>query len=90
MSRARKVTDSASISGNLLRIYCRNNVPKGYSFVGLTQNLETKLSVIESIPAAYSWTRTNTTDFKGAIPPVPNPVFYIDHLSEQEIFASTL
>ncbi|CAI7618535.1 unnamed protein product [Penicillium bialowiezense] len=44
-----------------------NNVPKGYSFVGLTQNLETKLSAIDSIPATYSWTRTNTTDFKGNI-----------------------
>ncbi|CAG8192190.1 unnamed protein product [Penicillium salamii] len=44
-----------------------NNVPKGYSFVGLTQNLETKISAIDSIPADYSWTRTNTTEFKGNI-----------------------
>ncbi|CAG7934501.1 unnamed protein product [Penicillium olsonii] len=44
-----------------------NNVPKGYSFVGLTQNLETKLSAIDSIPTDYTWTRTNTTDFKGNI-----------------------
>lgn len=42
-----------------------NNVPKGYSFVGLTQNLEVQLSAIESIPATYDWTRTNTTAFKG-------------------------
>ncbi|CAI7675847.1 unnamed protein product, partial [Penicillium palitans] len=49
---------------NIDYVESTNNVPKGYSFVGLTQNLETKLSVIESIPAAYSWTRTNTTDFK--------------------------
>lgn len=42
-----------------------SNVPKGYSFVGLTQNLETELSAISSIPASYTWTRTNTTAFKG-------------------------
>ncbi|RAH45306.1 putative endoglucanase-1 precursor [Aspergillus brunneoviolaceus CBS 621.78] len=42
-----------------------NNVPKGYSFVGLTANLETKISAISSIPADYTWTRTNTTAFKG-------------------------
>ncbi|CRL27526.1 Glycoside hydrolase, family 12 [Penicillium camemberti] len=52
---------------NIDYVESTNNVPKGYSFVGLTQNLETKLSVIESIPAAYSWTRTNTTNFKGNI-----------------------
>lgn len=44
-----------------------NNVPKGYSFVGLTQNLETQLSAITSIPASYTWTRTNSTAFKGNI-----------------------
>ncbi|KAB8237937.1 concanavalin A-like lectin/glucanase domain-containing protein [Aspergillus alliaceus] len=44
-----------------------NNVPKGYSFVGLTQNLETKLSAINSIPSTYSWTRTNTTAYKGNV-----------------------
>lgn len=42
-----------------------DNIPKGYSFVGLTQNLENRLSDIASIPAAYSWTRTNTTAYKG-------------------------
>lgn len=45
----------------------RDNVPKGYTFVGLTQNLETKLSAIKSIPATYDWTRTNTTAYKGNI-----------------------
>ncbi|GFF55878.1 hypothetical protein CNMCM6936_002302 [Aspergillus lentulus] len=44
-----------------------SNVPKGYSFVGLTQNLETKLSAIDSIPAVYNWARTNTTYFKGNV-----------------------
>ncbi|PWY79193.1 concanavalin A-like lectin/glucanase [Aspergillus heteromorphus CBS 117.55] len=44
-----------------------NNVPKGYSFVGLTENLETRLSAIDSIPAEYVWSRTNTTAFKGNI-----------------------
>jgi hypothetical protein len=45
----------------------RNNVPKGYSFVGLTQNLEVTLSSIGSIPTTYDWTRTNTTAFKGTL-----------------------
>ncbi|MCJ1441338.1 MAG: hypothetical protein MMC23_001824 [Stictis urceolatum] len=44
-----------------------NNVPKGYSFVGLTQNLEVSLSSIASIPASYKWTRTNSTAFKGNV-----------------------
>ncbi|KAF8855027.1 putative endoglucanase-1 precursor, partial [Acephala macrosclerotiorum] len=44
-----------------------DNVPKGYSFVGLTQNLETTISAISSIPASYTWTRTNTTAFKGNV-----------------------
>ncbi|KKY29266.1 putative iron-sulfur cluster-binding rieske family domain protein [Phaeomoniella chlamydospora] len=44
-----------------------SNVPKGYSFVGLTTNLEVQLSSISSIPASYTWTRTNTTEFKGNI-----------------------
>ena len=33
----------------------------------MTQNLETKLSAIKSIPATYDWTRTNTTAYKGNI-----------------------
>lgn len=39
---------------------------KGYDFVGLTQNLETKLSDIESIPADWHWVRSNETAYKGA------------------------
>ncbi|KAL0256237.1 hypothetical protein SLS55_008629 [Diplodia seriata] len=44
-----------------------NNVPKGYSFVGLTQNLENRISDIGSIPTTYEWTRTNTTAYKGNV-----------------------
>lgn len=44
-----------------------NNVPKGYSFIGLTSNLETQISGIEAIPASYEWTRTNSTAFKGNV-----------------------
>lgn len=43
-----------------------SNVPKGYSFVGLTQNLENQISAIDSIPATYYWLRTNETEYKGA------------------------
>lgn len=42
-----------------------SNVPKGYSFVGLTENLETTISGIDSIPATYSWVRSNSTLYKG-------------------------
>ncbi|KAF4968605.1 hypothetical protein FSARC_4029 [Fusarium sarcochroum] len=40
---------------------------KGYSFVGLTQNLQTRLSDITSIPSTYAWTVSNTTAFKGNV-----------------------
>ena len=50
---------------NIQRADSTANLPKGYSFVGLTQGLETQLSAIKSIPASYSWTRTNTTAWKG-------------------------
>ncbi|GAB7359593.1 hypothetical protein MBLNU230_g6778t1 [Neophaeotheca triangularis] len=44
-----------------------DNIPKGYSFVGLTQGLETRLSDIDSIPATYHWIRRNETAYKGAV-----------------------
>ncbi|KAF6838499.1 xyloglucan-specific endo-beta-1,4-glucanase A [Colletotrichum musicola] len=40
---------------------------KGYSFIGLTQNLEVRLSEIKSIPSAYSWTAKNSTAYKGNV-----------------------
>ncbi|KAK7408137.1 hypothetical protein QQX98_009728 [Neonectria punicea] len=40
---------------------------KGYSFVGLTQNLQTRLNAIASIPTTYDWTVTNSTAFKGNV-----------------------
>lgn len=43
------------------------DVVKGYSFIGLTQNLETQLSAISSIPSTYQWTVSNTTAYKGKI-----------------------
>jgi len=52
---------------NIEYVESTDNVPKGYSFVGLTENLENKISDIASIPASYDWTRTNTTAFKGNI-----------------------
>lgn len=41
------------------------DVVKGYSFIGLTQNLETRLSDIQSIPSTYSWTVSNSSAYKG-------------------------
>ena len=38
---------------------------KGYSFVGLTQNLENKVSEIKSIPADYHWIRKKESEYKG-------------------------
>jgi xyloglucan-specific endo-beta-1,4-glucanase len=40
---------------------------KGYEFVGLTQNLETRLSEIASIPADWNWVRSNETAYKGTL-----------------------
>lgn len=40
---------------------------KGYSFVGLTENLENKISDIASIPATYHWERSNTTAYRGNV-----------------------
>ena len=42
-----------------------SNIVKGYSFVGLTQNLENRISDIKSIPATYHWNRKNETQYKG-------------------------
>ncbi|KAI9741162.1 MAG: hypothetical protein M1834_002875 [Cirrosporium novae-zelandiae] len=52
---------------NIEYVESTNNVPKGYSFVGLTTNLESTINAIDSIPSTYDWTRTNTTAFKGNI-----------------------
>ncbi|KAK4609245.1 Endoglucanase cel12A [Fulvia fulva] len=43
------------------------DVVKGYEFIGLTQNLENAIDAIESIPAMYSWARTNETGYKGNV-----------------------
>lgn len=56
-----------SSTANIEYVESTNNVPKGYSFVGLTQNLETTISAIDTIPAIYEWSRTNTTTFKGNV-----------------------
>ncbi|KAK1625059.1 concanavalin A-like lectin/glucanase domain-containing protein [Colletotrichum phormii] len=42
----------------------QKDVLKGYSFIGLSQNLETKLSAIQSIPSTYSWTVSNSSAYK--------------------------
>jgi len=44
-----------------------SNIPKGYSFVGLTQNLENRLDNIARIPATYHWVRRNDTAYKGNV-----------------------
>lgn len=56
-----------SSTTNVEYVEATNNVPKGYSFVGLTSNLENTIADISSIPASYEWTRTNTTAFKGNV-----------------------
>ncbi|KAF2224685.1 concanavalin A-like lectin/glucanase domain-containing protein [Elsinoe ampelina] len=43
------------------------NLVKGYSFIGLTQNLRNRLSAIASIPSTYHWIRTNQTLYKGNV-----------------------
>lgn len=45
------------------------NDNKYYSNVGLGKNVPSQLSSIASIPASYSWSRTNTTNFRGKSAP---------------------
>ncbi|KXL48697.1 glycoside hydrolase family 12 protein [Acidomyces richmondensis BFW] len=52
---------------NIEDIGSTSNIPKGYSFVGLTQNLENKLDDIASIPTTYHWVRRNDTAYKGNV-----------------------
>lgn len=40
---------------------------KGYSFVGLTQNLESRVRDIKAIPADYHWIRRKETEYKGLL-----------------------
>ncbi|KAK3700320.1 hypothetical protein LTR37_016024 [Vermiconidia calcicola] len=44
-----------------------SDLVKGYSFVGLTQNLENPISDIASIPATYRWKPDNQTEYKGNV-----------------------
>ncbi|KAL9094263.1 MAG: hypothetical protein Q9165_003403 [Trypethelium subeluteriae] len=64
-------TSSAGVQeiewGSTSSISPASDTVKGYSFIGLTQNLENTLTDIKSIPANYQWTRSNTTEFKGNI-----------------------
>lgn len=55
---ANLVFDEATINDN-----------KFYSNVGLGANVPSQLSDISSIPASYSWSRTNTTAFRGTSTP---------------------
>lgn len=48
------VYDEATINDN-----------KYYSNAGLGENMNQPLSNIDGIPASYSWSRTNTTNFRG-------------------------
>jgi xyloglucan-specific endo-beta-1,4-glucanase len=41
------------------------DVVKGYSFIGLTQGLETPLNQIKSIPTTFDWTFYEQTEWKG-------------------------
>ncbi|RYP00508.1 hypothetical protein DL764_006477 [Monosporascus ibericus] len=43
------------------------NVVKGYSFVGLTQGLETRLTDIKSIPSTFNWKIYEETEWKGNV-----------------------
>lgn len=41
------------------------DVVKGYSFIGLTQGLETPLDEIKSIPSVFNWTIYEESEWKG-------------------------
>lgn len=53
---AHLVFDQATIDAN-----------KYYTNVALTKNVDKKLADISSIPASFTWSRTNTTDFRGVL-----------------------
>lgn len=59
-ANANIVFDEATINDN-----------KYYSNAGLGENVPSQLSSISSIPASYSWSRTNTTDFRGEFASLP-------------------
>lgn len=50
---------------NLVYAEATINDNKYYSNAGLGANMNQQLSNIDAIPAAYSWSRTNTTNFRG-------------------------
>ncbi|KAK5131764.1 hypothetical protein LTR08_000595 [Meristemomyces frigidus] len=52
---------------DIAEVASTSNVPKGYSFVGLTQNLENSIAAIASIPATYDWVRSNDSAYKGNV-----------------------
>lgn len=54
---ANLVFDEATIDDN-----------KYYSNAGLGENMNQQLSAISAFPAAYTWSRTNTTNFRGKPP----------------------
>ncbi|RYP52999.1 hypothetical protein DL768_001937 [Monosporascus sp. mg162] len=43
------------------------NIVKGYSFVGLTQGLETRLTDIKSIPSTFDWKIYEESEWKGNV-----------------------
>ncbi|KAH8778595.1 concanavalin A-like lectin/glucanase domain-containing protein [Diaporthe sp. PMI_573] len=43
------------------------NDNKFYSNVAVTKNVDEKLGDITSIPSSYTWSRTNTSDFRGNV-----------------------
>lgn len=48
------------------------NDNKYYSNVAVTKNVDEKLGDIASIPSSYTWSRTNTSDFRGeSLPNIP-------------------
>jgi len=56
---------------DITEVSSTSNTVKGYSFVGLTENLENTIESIDSIPATYEWVRSNTTEYKGKTSELP-------------------
>ena len=62
---------------DIAKVASTSNIPKGYSFVGLTQGLENRIGGIASIPASSSWVRTNETAYKGNDPIHVDEVYHL-------------
>ncbi|POS80184.1 xyloglucan-specific endo-beta-1,4-glucanase A [Diaporthe helianthi] len=62
-----KVAVKFTADANIVFDDATMNDNKFYSNVAVTKNVDEKLGDIASIPSSYTWSRTNTSDFRGNV-----------------------